>query len=173
MTTPTKQAILARATELLMQEQQRNGLGESLPEECELKEAGFLDKAKQELMTGVDAQAGIISYVDIENGTTALNEVEKLKRTIKELKEQIAQVKLPETVVVKEVVPVVQERIVFKERVVVVNPPRTLDEGFKRLEAKVFWRDGKAVLPEQELPEGFAGAWVGVYVSIIPKRYGR
>jgi hypothetical protein len=52
MTTPTREQIVERATALFMMEQGRHyGLGESLPEVCELKEAGYLDKAKMELMS--------------------------------------------------------------------------------------------------------------------------
>ena len=49
---PKQQLVIERATQLFMQEQARYpGLGETTPELSELKEAGFLDKAKMELMS--------------------------------------------------------------------------------------------------------------------------
>ena len=54
MTTPNKQAILERATQLFMKEQSLHpGLGETTPELTELKEGGFYESAKLQLMSNM------------------------------------------------------------------------------------------------------------------------
>lgn len=53
---PGHDEILARATELFMQECARQGLPALTPEESELKEGGYWDRARSELMSGVKSQ---------------------------------------------------------------------------------------------------------------------
>ncbi len=47
---PSKQEILERATSLFMRDNHGAGYGETLPEEHELKEDGYFDRARHELM---------------------------------------------------------------------------------------------------------------------------
>jgi len=51
MATPTREQIREKATEIFMQEQHRHGIGTNLPELCELREEGYLETAKTELMS--------------------------------------------------------------------------------------------------------------------------
>jgi len=64
---PTKDEILARATELFMQERARVGLPPLTPEESELKEGSYFDRARNELMSGVRSQLeGYLAYLEGE-----------------------------------------------------------------------------------------------------------
>jgi len=99
MTQPTKDAIHSRATELFMQEQSRHNLGETLPELNELKEAGFWEKAKQELRCNEYAGDPCDDFKEVEQQIklerNALAENEQLKRTVKSLEEKLSEKPVP------------------------------------------------------------------------------
>jgi hypothetical protein len=76
MVTPTSKQIIDHATHLYMQEQARYpGLGETPPEHTELKEAGFIDRAKQELMTTTPTAKDV--YDDVYNEFLSAKQLEE------------------------------------------------------------------------------------------------
>ena len=97
---PNKQEILTRATTLFMSEQTQSGYGDNLPEESELKESGFFDKARQELMTQdpdiVDqALKEIAESNELESQNDGLkDEIQKLNQELRQKSAQIEQSKL-------------------------------------------------------------------------------
>lgn len=89
MTTPTKQEIVSRATELYMKDNENF----NLPEVNELQEEGYLDKAKMELMcspvTEKEFQETVDSvFAEMDQAKEVLAENEKLKEQIKKLSEK-------------------------------------------------------------------------------------
>lgn len=95
MTTPNKQQLMARATELYMKDQAHYpGLGETLPELTELKEAGFLDAAKRELMSNSYQDPKMVEEVYQEMGIEQKENLntEKIEELTKQLKIMQAQV---------------------------------------------------------------------------------
>lgn len=63
---PSKKEILQLAKEMFHETQQRMGLEPTTPEEGELKETGFFERARVELMRGIDTVANVqvLQYVD-------------------------------------------------------------------------------------------------------------
>jgi hypothetical protein len=86
---PKQQLVIERATQLFMQDQERYpGLGETLPETSELKEAGYLDKAKMELMSN-DFERPDPKMVEEVFNEMGINQNESLNaEKIEELKKQ-------------------------------------------------------------------------------------
>jgi rRNA maturation endonuclease Nob1 len=89
MATPNRNQVIERAQQLFMQEQARYpGLGETTPELSELKEAGFLDKAKMELMSS-DFERPDPKMVEEVFNEMGINQNESLNaEKIEELKKQ-------------------------------------------------------------------------------------
>jgi hypothetical protein len=64
---PSREEILAQATKLFMEERVRLGLPAITPEEEELKEGNYWDRARSELMSGVKSQLeGYLAYLEGE-----------------------------------------------------------------------------------------------------------
>jgi hypothetical protein len=63
---PTKAEILEKATQMVMEDQVKQGLEPVTPEETELNESGVFEEARRNLMTGEDtfANSQFLQYVD-------------------------------------------------------------------------------------------------------------
>jgi hypothetical protein len=130
MTTPTHEQIQQYATTLYMKNQAQTGgyLGETLPELTELKESGYWEQARYELMCS-DMPSDIIEsvYAEINSDKQTIEElqkkIKKLERELKNVKDsfrpvatvtvtaaQPAQPVKPETVKPRQPQPVEQPR---------------------------------------------------------------
>jgi len=165
---PSKDEILARATELFIQERTRLGLPAITPEESELKEGNFWERARNELMSGLRSQLeGYLAYLEdeaskirTELGITEVIPEEKItelenklstiteryrvtKERLEEARTELAKVKAPPT-------PLAPPKGLSKEQIT------RLEDAFRRVfeEARIeripmaTFRDEIAVLTE-------------------------
>lgn len=81
--TPTKEEVHARATEMFIAEKNGNMEGESvsLPEDCELREGGYLDEARRDLMS----EDGTFGPGGRETAVRRLSEVEGERSSLREI----------------------------------------------------------------------------------------
>ena len=165
---PSREEILSRATQLFIQERSRLGLPAITPEESELKEGSYFEKARNELMSGlrsqlegylayledeaskVKAELGIVEVIpeekitELENKLSNITERYKVtKERLEEARTELARIKAPPT-------PLIPPKGLSKEQVA------KLEDAFRRVfeEARIeripmaTFRDEIAVLTE-------------------------
>lgn len=91
---PNKSEILSRATSLFMQDNHGAGYGETLPEEHELKEDGYFDRARHELMCSDYTQDTNVvdqALAEIENSDKLQIENDKLQVQVYNLNRKLSE----------------------------------------------------------------------------------
>jgi len=88
MVTPSKEEIYAKALAIFMQEQYASGMEDvATPEENELKEGSYWERARLELMTSPETRGWEEEVEDLERQASALEEVVVTADTLKKLLE--------------------------------------------------------------------------------------
>lgn len=150
MGTPTREEILARATDLYMAQQGgESNPGFNRPEENELKEGGFYREAQRELMK----EGGTMTD---EQREMALQEKQRLKDQLREVNEALGYKPRPKKVLVNELVqaakaPAAAPVVVTVPPEVVIEEPEENRRGLLALPLPV--RERKKHFPGRYIPE--------------------